>query len=114
MDYQVKYIEYQGIVEDMIFVFDDNYHVLTEFLGDVDSFSKEYLEIFDKVLSGETEKDSASGNACSFEVDKENTVIEFLYSEDEENPDTCTVNTKELRALMDEWLRKRAEFLQSR
>ena len=36
-----------------------------------------YLGIFDKVLSGETEKDSASGNACFFEVGKENTIVEF-------------------------------------
>ncbi|MCQ2053227.1 MAG: hypothetical protein MJZ03_04770 [archaeon] len=53
-------------------------------------------------MSGETEKDFANGNVCFFEMDKENTIIEFFYFEDEENPDTCTVNTKELRSLMDE------------
>lgn len=114
MEYQVKYIEHQGTIEEMVFVFEEKYRILTEFLDDVDSFSKDYLAIFDKVLSGEVEKDSVSGNACSFEVDKENTVIEFLYLEDEENPEVCTVNTKELRSLMDEWLQKRSEFLQSR
>ena len=42
MNYQIKYIEHQGVVE--------------------------YMEIFDNVLSGKVEKDFASGNACSFEV----------------------------------------------
>ena len=85
MNYQIKYIEHQGVVE--------------------------YMEIFGNVLSGKVKKDSASGNSCSFEVDKDNTVIEFLYTEDENETEICTVNTRELRALMDEWLRKRAEFL---
>lgn len=111
MNYQIKYIEHEGVVEDMVFLFEGEYHILSEFLDDVDSFSQEYLEIFDNVLSGKVEKDSASGNACSFEVDKDNTVIEFLYPEDENEPEVCTVNTKELRTLMDEWMQKRAEFL---
>ena len=85
MNYQIKYLEHQGVVE--------------------------YMEIFGNVLSGKVKKDSASGNSCSFEVDKDNTVIEFLYTEDENETEICTVNTRELRALMDEWLRKRAEFL---
>ena len=85
MNYQIKYLEHQGVVE--------------------------YMEIFGNVLSGKVKKDSASGNSCSFEVDKHNTVIEFLYTEDENETEICTVNTRELRALMDEWLRKRAEFL---
>lgn len=111
MNYQIKYIEHQGVVEDMVFLFEGEYHILSEFLDDVDSFSREYLEIFDNVLSGKVEKDSASGNSCSFEVDKDNTVINFLYPEDENETEICTVNTRELRALMDEWLQKRAEFL---
>ena len=69
------------------------------------------MEIFGNVLSGKVKKDSASGNSCSFEVDKDKTVIEFLYPEDENETEICTVNTRELRALMDEWLQKRAEFL---
>ena len=85
MNYQIKYIEHQGVVE--------------------------YMEIFGNVLSGKVKKDSASGISCSFEVDKDKTVIEFLYTEDENETEICTVNTRELRALMDEWLRKRAEFL---
>ena len=69
------------------------------------------MEIFGNVLSGKVKKDSASGNSCSFEVDKDKTEIEFLYPEDENETEIYTVNTRELRALMDEWLRKRAEFL---
>ncbi len=111
MNYQIKYIEHQGVVEDMVFLFEGEYHILSEFLDDVDSFSREYLEIFDNVLSGKVEKDFASGNSCSFEVDKDKTVIEFLYPEDENETEICTVNTLELRTLMDEWLQRRAEFL---
>lgn len=111
MNYTIKYIEHEGVVEDMVFLFEGEYHILSEFLDDVDSFSQDYLEIFDNVLSGKAEKDSASGNACSFVVDKDKTVIEFLYPENEDKPEICSVKTKELRALMDEWLQKHAEFL---
>lgn len=111
MEYQIKYIERDGIVDDMVFIFDGKLHILSDFLDDVESFSKDYLEIFDSVLSGKVEKDSASGNACSFEVDKNKTVVELLYPEDENKPETCSVDTCELRSLMDEWLQKRAEFL---
>ena len=55
------------------------------------------MEIFGNVLSGKVEKDFASGNACSFEVDKDKTVIEFLYPEDENETESYTVNTRELR-----------------
>ena len=68
MNYQIKYLEHQGVVE--------------------------YMEIFGNVLSGKVKKDSASGNSCSFEVDKDNTVIEFLYTEDENETEICTVNTR--------------------
>ena len=111
MNYKIKYIEHQGKIEDMIFSFDGDYCILSEFLDDVDSFSKEYLKIFDNVLSGKEEKDAAYGNCCSFKIDKNKTVVESLYPEDEGEPTTCTVNTRELRSLMDEWLKKKTEFL---
>ena len=114
MNYEVKYIEEQGKIEDMVFIFDGALGILSEFLDDVESFSREYLEIFDRVLSGEVEKDSASGNCCSFETDKDKTVVELLYPENENERKICTVNTRELRSLMDEWLEKRAEFLKGK
>ncbi len=114
MNYKIKYIERQGKADDMVFIFDDEHRILSEFLDDVDSFTQDYLETFDKVLSGEVARESASGNACYFEADKEKTFIEFLYPEDEDTRETCTVNTRELRSLMDEWIQKRAEFMKNR
>ena len=52
------------------------------------------MEIFGNVLSGKVKKDSASGNSCSFEVDKAKTVIEFLYPENENETEICMVNTR--------------------
>ncbi|MBQ2559419.1 MAG: hypothetical protein II565_02330 [Fibrobacter sp.] len=114
MNYEVKYIEEQGKIEDMVFIFDGNFSILSEFLDDVESFSKEYLEIFDRLLSGKVEKYSANGNCCSFEADKDKTIVEFLYPENENERKICTVNTHELRLLMDEWLKKKAEFFKSK
>lgn len=111
MKYQIKHLEYQGKVDEMVFVFDKEFSVLSDFLGDVSSFPADYLKIFDDVLAGRTEKDSMSGNACYFEVDAEKTFIDALFPEEENHPECCTVNTRELRQLMDEWLQKRAEFL---
>lgn len=47
-------------------------------------------------------------------ADKDKTAIEFFYPEDEGEPETCTVNTQELRNLMGDWLAKRKEFLNGR
>lgn len=113
MKYRIKYIEHQGKLDDIVFVFEKKFRILSHFLDDVDSFSKEYLEIFDNILSGRVEKDSATGNSCSFDADREKTLIEFLYPENEES-ESCVVNTRELRSLMEEWLQKRAEFLESK
>ena len=94
---------------------DDSFAPLQTFImDDFSAFSKEYLEIFDKVLSDKSEKESVYGNACSFEVTKDKTIIEFLYPEDEDNPEICSVSTQELRVLMDDWLHKRNEFQHSR
>jgi hypothetical protein len=83
-------------------------------LDDFTALSKDYLEMFDRVLSGTSKRESACGNCCSFVADKDKTTIEFLYPEDEGEPETCTVNTQELRNLMDDWLAKRKEFLNGR
>ena len=116
MKYEIKTLKLDNGTEYLTIIFEDTKLTsLHSFIvDDFSAFTQDYLEIFDNVLSGKVEKDSASGNACSFEVDKEKTVIEFLYPENENEPEICTVNTRELRSLMDEWLQKRAEFLKTK
>ena len=116
MKYEIKPLKLDNGTEYLTIIFEDTKLTsLHSFIvDDFSAFTQDYLEIFDNVLSGKVEKDSASGNACSFEVDKEKTVIEFLYPENENEPEICTVNTRELRSLMDEWLQKRAELLKTK
>ena len=113
MKYEIKTLKLDNGSERLTIIFEDKkLKPLHPFIvDDFSAFTQDYLETFDKVLSGEVEREAASGNACYFEADKNKTFIEFLYPKDEDSRETCTVNTRELRSLMDEWLQKKAEFL---
>lgn len=115
MKYEIKTLKLGNGIERLTIIFEDSkLKPLHPFIvDDFSAFTQDYLETFDKVLSGEVERESASGNACYFEADKEKTFIEFLYPEDEDTRETCTVNTRELRSLMDEWVQKRTEFFKT-
>ena len=53
-----------------------------------------------------------TGNSTNVVFQKDMTTIEDLFLEGE--PTVCRIQTKELRALMDEWIQKRQEFLKQK
>lgn len=106
MNYTIRQIDEKTI----IFDFQPKNVVLSLFLeGDFTTFQDKFLQQIDNVLYGKTSEEEICGNATNVIFKKEETEIEDLYLEGE--PTTCTVNTRELRSLMDEWLKKRADFL---
>ncbi len=100
------------IIDDTTFVFDfqPKNTVLSLFLeGDFTAFQDQFLQLIDDVLAGKSESEEMTGNSTNVVFQKDVTTIEDLYLEGE--PTTCEIQTSELRSLMDEWLKKRAEFL---
>ncbi|MEE0060903.1 MAG: hypothetical protein UE295_08755 [Acutalibacteraceae bacterium] len=92
--------------------FDDNsrYGLLSVFLvSEVHNFEAWVKEQFDKVLSGECESNSFSGNICDVEITPDTTNVYDLFDDNEE-PYKCEVDTKELRSLIDEWCEISAKF----
>ena len=116
MKYEIKPLKLDNGSECLTIIFEDKKLMpLHPFIvDDFSAFAQDYLKTFDKVLSGEVESDSASGNACYFEVNKDKTFVEFLFPPDENTREICTVSTRELRSLMDEWMEKRAKFLKGK
>lgn len=106
LDYNIRYIEYCGRIDDFVFDFDKNLSLLSTFLSsDVSSFEEWIKSDFDKVLKGECEYKEFFGNVCGVEINPTTTKIyDNLTDNDEERDNTCcTVDTKELRKLIDEW-----------
>ena len=66
-----------------------------------------YLDILDKVLSGENAQDSFTGNGCSVNVYPNITRITDMYSEDEEYSE---IETTELRGFIVLWANKFKEY----
>jgi len=80
--------------------------VLSSFLySDVTAFEDWIKADFDRVISGEMEYQEVNGNVCSAEIRPVTTKLYDNFIEDDEEyyNTCCEVNTKELRALIDEW-----------
>lgn len=109
MNYRIKEIDEKTI----IFEFNPPNIVLSLFLeGDFTNFQKELLVLIESVLSGDSKNEEFTGNATHIILGKNWTFIEDSYLEEETT--SCTISTRELRSLMDEWQQKRAEFLKSK
>lgn len=103
------------IIDDTSFVFDfqPKNTVLSIFLdGDFTAFQDQFLQLIDDVLAGKSKSEEMTGNSTNVVFQKDITTIENLYLEGE--PTVCEIQTSELRALMDEWMDKRAEFLKGK
>ena len=113
MKYAVNYFIYNGKPEHVLFDFVPPNETLTCFLvDDFSAFKTMYLDAIDKVLRGESGKEELTGNSSYIEFGPVNTFLENLFPADDNVPETCTLDTKELRQVMDEWLeaeRKRKE-----
>ncbi len=82
-----------------------NAETLNSFLStDVIPFEDWIKADFDKVLAGEIDSKTISGNVCSAEIGPVTTKIFDILAEDDEYYDSCCeVNTDELRQLIDDW-----------
>ena len=100
------------IIDESTFVFDfqPKNAVLSIFLdGDFTAFQDDFLQLIDVVLAGKSKSEEMTGNSTNVLFQKDVTTIENLFLEGE--PTVCKIQTSELRTLMDEWMQKRAEFL---
>ena len=85
---------------------DPKYQLITTFLFvEVNSFEDWIKEDFDDVLSGKYPFRESGGNICGLEITPETTKIYNLLVDDEDS-DCCEVDTKELRAIIEEWCDK--------
>lgn len=106
LNYKIKYIEFNGNVDDIVFDFGEGKDVLSMFLSsDVTPFEEWIKESFDDVLSGKIGTKTVDGNVCSAEISPTYTKIFDMLVEDEGEyySTCCEVNTKELRQVIDEW-----------
>lgn len=106
-----EYIEYRmknGIHGISIIFEDEKYEILGVFLlCEISAFYEWAIELFDKVLSGESKYESFTGNACTAEISPKTTKI-FDALADDGMGHWCEVDTKELRMLIDEWHEKKS------
>jgi len=80
------------------------------FLGsDIQGHGVWELEYIDKVLSGESEYEEFTGNACYVEVRKDKTRVEYMFTNNE-TEEFCEIETSELRELIEIWLKEVKEF----
>lgn len=86
------------------------YEILSIFLEcEVYEFEEWIKEIFDKVLSGESEFEEMHGNVCGAEISCNTTKILDDLAKDGMG-DWCEIDTKELRMLIDDWSENLRKF----
>ncbi len=116
MKYQIKYLEKNGKRDDLVFHFEnaDMERILPIFLyGDVVNFHNEIKGQLDLVLSGKRRRIECSGNNCFWRIGKRHTLIVDSFASEGE-PSEITVDTAELRRLIDEWIEARKKFREER
>ncbi|WP_308602867.1 hypothetical protein [uncultured Fibrobacter sp.] len=89
------------------FVFDDGPNVLgTFFASDVEQFSSTIKDQIEQVLSKKKRRVECSGNDCYWNIGPKETLIVDNFA-NEGDPSEITVDTQELRRLIDEWIAAR-------
>lgn len=104
-------IEYEVCSENdkerMTFVFSKELRILTTFLYcDVSDFPEQYVESIERVLKSK-KFEEISGNMCYAKINFDETFIEDMFPDDEENVECCTVKTVDLKYLIEDWLKKK-------
>lgn len=112
MKYEVNYTILGGKQNNIIFIFEAPYQLIGAFLWAESDCLEEYLQAIDEVLQGEKDFDESTASMFSVRVEREKSLISDILSS--ENPESCTVDTRELRKVIVEYMQKRAEFLKSK
>lgn len=109
-DYKIGYMEHDGEKKDVCFIFDDGPNVFTTFFAsDVEQFSSIIKEQIEQVLSKKKKHIECSGNDCYWNIGPVETLIVDNFANEGE-PSEITVETQELRRLIDEWIVARDKF----
>lgn len=113
-NYKIKTIEFADKTTFRYFAFEEKTGILTNFFsGEVINFGDEIKEQLDLVLSGKRRRIECSGNESSWRIGKRHTlIVNFFASEGE--PSEITVDTVELRRIIDEWIEARKKFREER
>ncbi len=106
--YSFREIVFENGDKELVIDFNEaNKEILTVFLcTEVEDFAEEIIEKIDEVLNKENEYARFVGNICAVEIDYNKTKISDIF--DINAP--CEIETKELRNLIDIWLKKLEEF----
>lgn len=113
-NHKIKTIEFANKTTFRYFTFEEKTGILTIFFsGEVINFGDEIKDQLDQVLSGKRRRIECSGNDCSWRIGKRHTLIVNSFANEGE-PSEITVDTAELRRLIDEWDRVRKKFREER
>ena len=109
-NYTIKYIEFEGKKDFLYFSFEEETGLLTNFFsGEVINFHKTIMEQIEQVLSKKKKHVECSGKDCYWDIGPKETLIVDSFANEGE-PSEITVETQELKRLIDEWIEAKAKF----
>jgi len=109
-DYQFRTIDFGQFGKDLIIVLPKEIEIVTTFLNsDIQSDGRSFLNVIDKVLSGQEEYQEFGGNVCILQISREKTkVLDGLADDGIGN--CCEIETNELKELILLWLKEQENF----
>ena len=109
-NYELKCIELENKSKFYYFAFEEKTGLLTNFFsGEVINCCSTIKDQIEQVLSKKKRHVECSGNECYWNIGSKETLIVDNFANEGE-PSEITVNTQELRRLIDEWIAARDKF----
>ena len=109
-NYKIDYTTLEDGTKTLNFVFDEGPNVFTTFFAsDVEEFPSIILEQIDQVFSKKKKHVECSGNDCYWDIGPKETLIVDNFAP-EGTPNEITIDTLELRRLINEWIEAKAKF----
>lgn len=111
-NYQFRTIDFGQFGKDLIIDLPKEIELVSTFLGsDVQSDGRWFLDVIDKVLSGQEEYQEFGGNVCVLQIFRNKTkVLDSLA--DDGIGSCCEIETNELKELIILWLTEQKKFKQ--
>ncbi len=109
-NYKLECMEFENGSLFRYFAFEEETGILTNFFsGEVINFCDTIMEQIEQVLSKKKKRIECSGNECYWNIGpKETLIVDNFASEGE--PSEITVETLELKRLIEEWIEAKAKF----
>lgn len=109
-NYKLECMEFDNGVKFHYFAFEEETGILTNFFsGEVINFCNTIKEQIEQVLSKKKKHVECSGNDCYWNIGPKETLIVDNFASDGD-PSEITVDTRELKRLIDEWIAAKAKF----